>query len=837
MTTICIKKYELHPNQTTEDDVVYSHGYHRQSNIRIMVQSNLFVLVLVTVCALPKLLALPITSKPYARSPDHLAWDTFSSSGADPLDPSADGYEKPKKILPKSIFIAPTLNSQNSVTTCGPGYTTDHRGNCIQTFHINHNQLLLNQLSQLLASHQLATQQQNNHQQQEEEDSYDYDYDTEPTVPTTQTKEVPQKGPFQFTLPVQLEFGPSPQALQYPDPITGSTAAPIITEAPQQTTTAGITTSVKPLYKLTSFFEGLLPINRDPFGLAAKLTPTTTMKSEMESTTLEAVVETTTNLPTTVLGDQEEETTTNQLETGVTMPFEAEADNKDTKWGPSEFATELANEQLVPVTSTTTWDETTASDADDLLLSNAEGTTTYEVDTTETRDDMSSSNGATTPTSAISSSSVATELPLTTTARRPEVTETVLPVQVMDKLSFPTLPSLFQGAASSASTSSASSGGFLGWRSSAPISIVTPVPNPFPFQRRTTFGSGSLFKFTVPVTTNTTPRTTTANPTTTSASPVTTRRDEEEEEVRVPVPELLLAVSNESENSQKLRESLIESEQKEVNYENIDVNNRFIYHHLSSSSAGNPSTTHAEQPTEDVVESSSQQPIVVVEEEEYRILDNGSDNQSASTTTEKPLSTTTPSFADKLTAYLRPKESERRRVNAQSSRWMPSSSTPAPFSRSTTEQAFSFPTYSTATPSRFEEFLRTSSNRIRFPGPSVNRQPAPNKLIPNNGQVASRSGPGAGAVSDKDKDKKPFWWLPTGWEVDTKQKEKPMLLRFWSKMPLIPDSVAQQRRSHTNSNSGRLNRENSKSPSDDLYREVAFQDVSKAFQERQSSST
>ena len=145
--------------------------------------------------------------------------------------------------------------------------------------------------------------------------------------------------------------------------------------------------------------------------------------------------------------------------------------------------------------------------------------------------------------------------------------------------------------------------------------------------------------------------------------------------------------------------------------------------------------------------------------------------------------------------------------------------TPAPQATSETSSTTAEPVSTTT--SRFEDFLRTSSNRIRFPGPSVDRKPAASKL----GGIASRtSNVGAGA----DKDKKPFWWFPSGWEVDTKQKERPVLLRFWTKMPLIPDSVASRRRSQ--SHVARNNRENSKSPSDSLYREVAFQDISKAFQ-------
>lgn len=755
------------------------------------------LLVLLGLCVVPMLLALPITSKPYGRSPDHLAWDTFGDSyGDDSLEPSADGYGKPKKIHPKSIFIAPTLNS---VSTCGPGFTTDHRGNCIQTFQINHNALLLTQLNQLLAHH---NQQSPNSPKQE--DMYDYDYDYEVTSPSTKDA---QKGPFQLSIPVQLDDDPKSQT---PGPISGSTT----------TTTTSTTTSTteKTFSTLTSFFEGLLPLKKDPFGLAATFTTTTTKTTTVppmeENSTSKSTVETksTTNYFSTAAqeavddADEEEDHITTNTESSATGSLQPDYTGTNQEaWTTSEFATELANEQLVPVTSTSTssWDTATTSDAE-LLLSNADGTTTYddndEVEvTTETRDDITSSRGVVTSEhqQQWSQQQQQQQHPETTTWRSTtsEVTETVLPVQVTAlpvKKLLPTLSSLFSTPYRTT----------FDWRSK-PIAIVTPVPNPFPFQR-TTFG-GSLFKFTgAPVSTTTLPpRTTTTSATMTTDATVS---------------DLLLGVENESENSQKLRESLIESEQKEINYEKIDVNNRFIYHHLNG------------PPPRDGSGSTTMLPIVVQREQEERLSGVDDDEVTAVAQTATPFGTTdkapsiatsTPSFAQKLAALLRPKESERRRVSS-ASLW-PSSSfatTTTPASTTTEATTPSFGGFSTVT-SRYEDFLRSSSNRIRFPGPSVNRQPAPNKLIPS-GQVATRSGNGT--------EKKPFWWFPNGWEVDTKQKEKPVLLRFWSKMPLIPDNVASQRRS---SNYSRSNRENSKSPSESLYREVAIQDISKAFQDRQ----
>lgn len=59
---------------------------------------------------------------------------------------------------------------------------------------------------------------------------------------------------------------------------------------------------------------------------------------------------------------------------------------------------------------------------------------------------------------------------------------------------------------------------------------------------------------------------------------------------------------------------------------------------------------------------------------------------------------------------------------------------------------------------------------------------------------------------------KPFWWLPKGWTID-ETREKPVLVRFWSKQPLPHDDTA---RSHGNSRQ----RANSRMPSENIFREI-----------------
>ena len=63
---------------------------------------------------------------------------------------------------------------------------------------------------------------------------------------------------------------------------------------------------------------------------------------------------------------------------------------------------------------------------------------------------------------------------------------------------------------------------------------------------------------------------------------------------------------------------------------------------------------------------------------------------------------------------------------------------------------------------------------------------------------------------------KPFWWLPKGWTFE-ETKEKPVLVRFWSKQPLQQDERA---RSHDS-----RQRMNSKMPTDNIFREITASEL------------
>lgn len=142
----------------------------------------------------------------------------------------------------------------------------------------------------------------------------------------------------------------------------------------------------------------------------------------------------------------------------------------------------------------------------------------------------------------------------------------------------------------------------------------------------------------------------------------------------------------------------------------------------------------------------------------------------------------------------------------------------------------------------------SSGNVVRFPG-SVSNRVTSNRLP----DIFPKKTP------DSTTQRPPFWWLPSGWEVD-QTGQKPMLLRFWSRMPLVRDQSLTtsggggSSSSSTNPDSGSTRwrpsaphvlpgstspasavaaRGNSKSPSESFYKEVSSQDVYKVLNMRQ----
>ncbi|XP_058118617.1 uncharacterized protein LOC131289801 [Anopheles ziemanni] len=134
---------------------------------------------------------LPITSKPLDNNPDHLTWEAAwlseDSRGAPPQPLGG----KSKKITPKSIFITPYLNSYNT-SACPPDYKVDYNGKCIQVVSINPADILVTKLQSLFSQNGDTGSPGG-----AGEDDYDYgDYDS--------------TGPFQVNLPLSIDLAPEP---------------------------------------------------------------------------------------------------------------------------------------------------------------------------------------------------------------------------------------------------------------------------------------------------------------------------------------------------------------------------------------------------------------------------------------------------------------------------------------------------------------------------------------------------------------------------------------------------------------------------------------------------
>uniref|UniRef100_A0A182WFB3 FOG_N domain-containing protein n=1 Tax=Anopheles minimus TaxID=112268 RepID=A0A182WFB3_9DIPT len=131
--------------------------------------------------------ALPITSKPLDNNPDHLTWEAAWLSEDNRASMPLGG--KSKKITPKSIFITPFLNSYNT-SACPPDYKVDYNGKCIQVVSINTADILVTKLQSLFSQHG------SNNGAATGEDDYDYDYDS--------------TGPFHVNLPLSIDLPPEP---------------------------------------------------------------------------------------------------------------------------------------------------------------------------------------------------------------------------------------------------------------------------------------------------------------------------------------------------------------------------------------------------------------------------------------------------------------------------------------------------------------------------------------------------------------------------------------------------------------------------------------------------
>lgn len=133
-------------------------------------------------------------------------------------------------------------------------------------------------------------------------------------------------------------------------------------------------------------------------------------------------------------------------------------------------------------------------------------------------------------------------------------------------------------------------------------------------------------------------------------------------------------------------------------------------------------------------------------------------------------------------------------------------------------------------------------------------QPSPSQL--SSSQQTSFISPTNNNGNIQQQNSKPFWWLPTGWEVD-RTGDRPMMVRFWSRIPIEPSSTSSssssnlnhQHHQHNNHQKMQISarhpsslttppttsgyRENSRSPTENLYRQEILTHQEQQRQQRQ----
>lgn len=120
-------------------------------------------------------------------------------------------------------------------------------------------------------------------------------------------------------------------------------------------------------------------------------------------------------------------------------------------------------------------------------------------------------------------------------------------------------------------------------------------------------------------------------------------------------------------------------------------------------------------------------------------------------------------------------------------------------------------------PSTVNIFSNFKGGTIKFPGPVQQRTSEPlfNRLIPD---IIPKKPPEPTA------ERPLFSWLPPGTSFDFSRNSSPAFMRFWNKMPLIRDpSMA------SNDSPEQFARSNSKSPTDNLYKDAPASEVYKVI--------
>uniref|UniRef100_A0A182XC44 Folded gastrulation N-terminal domain-containing protein n=1 Tax=Anopheles quadriannulatus TaxID=34691 RepID=A0A182XC44_ANOQN len=779
--------------------------------------------------------ALPITSKPLDNNPDHLTWEAawLSEDSRAPMPLSG----KSKKITPKSIFITPFLNSYNT-SACPPDYKVDYNGKCIQVVSINTADILVTKLQSLFSQHGDGG---GSNGGGTGEDDYDYDYDS--------------TGPFHVNLPLSIDLPPEPPQAPAAMPATPQlTYKDVPGPSFYDSAMVDVATVEQDKAKITtvSLAEPVKPSSEKPFpatstASAAEQQPVVDQSGADSTDHSDIAFVAFETLPNGTLVGQVELEGSNST---VVQSIFVSSTTADVPLADADSATESTVAQHAGGAGTTTDRATDAAATDgDAAVSTV--LTTQDAPTTTVQQGESSSTSTTeqdedesTLTTDVTSTTeqdesemenmkleLAEELLLMDNNRSslapPDSSTTDFAEMDLDTVpTSETLPSdeptsTHQEPITVSTTVPPAVRPLLPIPTKPSVQIITPIKGSWDLGMKG--GSAHLFAASHHHLIQQ-DRTTRATPETTTQA-ITAERSTEQQPT-------VLSVRQDTKEDRKNSAEVDRHEALHALREANEASNRFVYHHLPSMPSL-PSSTAKSEPTSTELPSST--------------------TQSSSLLQVRPLASTPPA-GNNNNNYLEQLRkineivAEKRRHQQQQEQQLGvgSSSTRIRFPSRDEETLAGAASNNYQQQQQQQQQQQIGSGGVRFPGSASNRLP---DIFPKKSPDSTTQRPA-------------FWWLPSGWEVD-QTGNKPMLLRFWSRMPLVRDSSQQQPlttgsasdpAAESNSNRWRsatgfqqqqqqqtpgtshpvaTARGNSKSPSESFYKEVSAQEVYKVMNARQ----
>lgn len=734
-------------------------------------------ILIIIVCHLNYIFSLPITSQPLASNPEHLTWDAWQM----PENSGRHPDHKAKKITPKSIFITPNFQTSAS-HNCPPDHKLDSNNRCIQIVKIDEDELLANRIQALLG--QTTSQAANLATDGGEDggDLYDYDYE----------EEEGDNGPFQLNLPLTFEAVYPEEAL----PLKAGEETLLPFPAPHRPThvddsqTDAGTISYISVEKISNTTEG------------EEMAQNKTTTTEHGTTDNDSDVRESSS--TTAGSNRYESSTITGQSDGANTDYPLPGSDS------TENETSTTNDDGLPSVTdlpqgiSTTIDVTKVTDgiSTESGLAETDYPTTVSVNNSAfvTNDDSFSVTYVSNDTSVLEEYSQEMKVNATDIFGDPfseVVTGEMEWINYGNDTDDITDDSFLENESFIVSNDR---------KNLAVTTQRTDTTLEVNENGHTMESSGSDVDYPLPSSQTENDHVDTSKETTVTETPVFIVTPESTVQVEVDkglwhpaliqtptrvhhkinggnflqtstsypagiedVEKILLGPTNEQSTQMKEREQAIKHEKNEAYLENLDSNNRFVYHHLTSSTTPKPS-------------------VVSLDHSNDRIL-----NQI------KEINRIVTENRLRHPNYPTKKQQEPTRIRF-----------PTDYNSNTFESHSDFtfpqtPDFASATGSRFAPSYNYNNQYSMHYVPS-------STLAPPTTSAASPT------------TKPPFWWLPPGWQVD-QSGQKPTLLRFWERMPLVRDPSMMQR-----SSSRSTRRENSRSPSENLYQEISAQDIYKVLQ-------